>query len=710
MLGGGGLVAANVYATASESTSEQAGQVLASGAATIDCPDVGSELAAVPDEARTKVDRELALLDKQIAEAYQRLQSSADAIRQDGGFAENSIMNPLKDKRAATIERIVAAVDAAGDRPEGLDAFAPCILRASGNQAEQGEGQGGEQNGDGQGDEGQGDEGQGGNGNEGGNQESQEPGAGEGQDQGGDGGGDEGQGGNGGQAGNGPVAADFVDISTVQPNVQKPSAQGNASKGSFTTSCGVNANGLFNSDNVIVAPGVTNGAHHFHDYVGNQSNDAFASDEDLANAETTCENKGDKSSYFWPVVRLQNGTEEKDAASPGGGIEGNAGEIVTPKQVTMSFEGSPRGEVTAMPKLLRIITGDAKAFVNGPANANASWSCTGFEDRQLKDKYPLCPQGSDVVRTFKFQSCWDGRNIDSANHRTHVAFAGADGACANDFKAIPQLVQRIVYDIDAPSVADGGRTKPLFAVDSFPEQLHKPVTDHGDFINVFDEALMAEMVECINEGRECDAADIGGGDGGGGDGGNGGDEGGNGGGNGNGGGAEPTDPPAPTPDPTDGNEQPGNEQPGGDEPGNEQPGDDGQTEEPAGDGDESTAEPSADSPEETEPAGEAGKGDAGKGDAGKDEGGEDNTQPKAATSPSAVQSDAAGSTGGSPDGSDSGNAVPGPEPAEAGGVTEPQAVSGGLADTGTQLWPAAAGALLVLAGFVLLRRMANRSR
>ncbi|MFL1898557.1 DUF1996 domain-containing protein [Streptomyces tauricus] len=692
MLGGGGLVAANVYATASESTSGQTDQVLASGAATIDCPDVGSELAAVPDGSKTEVDKQLALLDKQIAEAYQRLQSSADAIKQDAAFAENSIMTPLKDKRAATIERIVAAIDAVGDRPEGLDAFAPCILRASGNQNEPENGQEGEQNGDAEG----------GNADDGAGQDGQDQGQGQddGQEQGQDQGAEQGQGeqppGNGGQAGNGPVAADFVDISTVEPNVSKPAAQGNASKGSFVTRCGVNENGLFNSDNVIVAPGVSNGAHHFHDYVGNQSNDAFASDEDLANAETSCEDQGDKSSYFWPVLRLQNGTDEKDAASPGGGIEGNAGEIIRPKAATMSFEGSPRGEVTAMPKLLRIITGDAKAFVNGPTNANASWSCTGFEDRQLKDKYPLCPQGSDVVRTFRFQSCWDGRNIDSANHRTHVAFAAADGSCANDFKAIPQLVQRIVYDVDAPSVADGGKSKPFFAVDSFPEQLHKPVTDHGDFINVFDEALMKEMVDCINEGRKCDGPDDGGNGGGNGGGGNGG--GGNGGG---GGGEEPTDPPAttPAPDPTGGNEEPGDDEPGTEQPGTEQPGDDepgdnGQSETPADNGAGNTAKPTAGN---TDAAGGADKGENDQGNG--------NAEPKADTSPSATQSDAAGSTGGSA----AGDAVPGPEPEDAGGVAAPQTVTGGLAETGTSLWPAAAGGLLVIAGFVLLRRISSRS-
>ncbi|NUP23118.1 MAG: hypothetical protein HOZ81_45080 [Streptomyces sp.] len=31
----------------------------------------------------------------------------------------------------------------------------------------------------------------------------------------------------------------------------------------------------------------------------------------------------------------------------------------------------------------------------------------------------------------------------------------------------------------------------------------KPVTDHGDFVNVFDEQLMNQKVECINAGQEC---------------------------------------------------------------------------------------------------------------------------------------------------------------------------------------------------------------
>ncbi|BCL24900.1 DUF1996 domain-containing protein [Streptomyces tuirus] len=662
-------MAANVYASATDGGSggdpagTRSGTGVAAAGATIDCPDVGSKLTSVPEQARGEVDKELALLDEQIAKAYQQLSESAQQVQQDPGFADNAVVNPLKEKRAATLERIAIAIDRVGDRPEGLEALAACTVEAGNEAPAQGEGQ---DAGDGQSAEEQG-------------QAGQEQGA------------------NGGQAGNGPVAADFADIKSVQPNAND---KGGASGGSFATSCGVNENGLFNSDNIIAAPGVTNGAHHFHDYVGNQSNNAFASDQDLAKAETSCDDQGDKSSYYWPVVRLQNGTQEQDAQKPGGGIEGNAGEIVTPKQVTLTFVGNPREKVTAMPRLLRIITGDAKSFVNGPANANASWSCTGFEDRQLKDKYPLCPQGSDVVRTFKFQSCWDGRNIDSANHRTHVAFADAAGNCPSGFRPIPQLVQRIVYDIDAPSLQDGGSTTPLFAVDSFPEQLHKPVTDHGDFINIFDEDLMKEMVDCINDGRKCGAGADGGQD--------------------PAPSEEPQEEPTKTPEapqeeptktpeapqeePTKTEEAP-QEEPtktpdapqngdGGGKPGDN--GDDGD------DGKGGDAKPPADEPDaEPEP-----------GDASTAPGG---ARPEVKATASADGGNAAGQGGGSKNGDDEdglgdsqavGQATSAAPTPSAPSRTEPQAVGqGGLADTGAQLWPAAAGAVLVIAGFVVLRRV-----
>ncbi|GHH34295.1 DUF1996 domain-containing protein [Streptomyces candidus] len=475
LLGGGGLVALN----ASASADEDPARLRAAGPrmATISCPEAANALTEVPRGARQDVDRELAAMDSRLTEAYRTFAES-----QERGGQQDAVLTPLKDERAASLDRIGDAIERqpGAERPRDLDALAACTMRAE---------DGGNRAGDNGTDAGTGGSGGAGSGRGGGEGAGQGDGAGSGN------GGVQGDGGaEGPRGGNGPESSDFVDIRSVRPNAPRVQNRRNASRGTFTTACGRNENGKFNPDNVIVAPGVSNGAHHMHDYVGNQATDAFSSDAVLAAGATTCRNPGDKSTYYWPVLRLQNGKDEADADADGGGKDQNTGEIQTPSQVTLDFVGNPTGRVTAMPRFLRIITGDAKAFTNGDANANASWSCTGFENRQLKDKYPVCPRGSKVVRTFRFQSCWDGANADSANHRTHVAFARPDGSCALGFRPIPQLVQRVVY-----TVPPG----PGFAVDSFPEQLHKPVTDHGDFINVFDEKLMRRMVSCINSGQHC---------------------------------------------------------------------------------------------------------------------------------------------------------------------------------------------------------------
>ncbi|MFF9141145.1 hypothetical protein ACF09G_26680 [Streptomyces albogriseolus] len=98
----------------------------ASGAGTISCPDVASQLPAVPASAQAEVTRNLALLDQQIAEANKRL---VDTVGQGGpNFVQNAILGPLKDKRIATVNRIATAIGRTADRPAGLDSLAACTL------------------------------------------------------------------------------------------------------------------------------------------------------------------------------------------------------------------------------------------------------------------------------------------------------------------------------------------------------------------------------------------------------------------------------------------------------------------------------------------------------------------------------------------------------------------------------------------------------
>jgi hypothetical protein len=110
----------------------------------------------------------------------------------------------------------------------------------------------------------------------------------------------------------GPDKELFVDITKVKPNVKKPRAEDDATTGTFTVDCGRNENEHFNPDNFIAQPGVRNGAEHLHDYVGNLSTNADSNNKSLQAAGTTC-NNGDKSAYFWPVVRINEAEEEEEA-------------------------------------------------------------------------------------------------------------------------------------------------------------------------------------------------------------------------------------------------------------------------------------------------------------------------------------------------------------------------------------------------------------
>jgi hypothetical protein len=46
--------------------------------------------------------------------------------------------------------------------------------------------------------------------------------------------------------------------------------------------------------------------------------------------------------------------------------------------------------------------------------------------------------------------CWDGVNLDSANHKSHVAYPGYNGKCPTTHPVkIPQLFFEIVWDTRA---------------------------------------------------------------------------------------------------------------------------------------------------------------------------------------------------------------------------------------------------------------------
>jgi len=278
----------------------------------------------------------------------------------------------------------------------------------------------------------------------------------------------------------------------VVPAVIEPPPGPDASTGTVEISCGRNEVGHNNTDNVVTSPGAHDGAHHMHDYVGNLSTDAFSTDASLAAAATTCTN-GDRSTYYWPVLRLLDG-QAGGGHQHGGGGDGNDGTVVKPSSVRIMFRGSPVSPVVAMPRFLRVSTGDAHAVTNGPKPfARVQWGCSEQSER-LRDRYPQCPAGKQVMRLFDFPSCWNGLTSDSETHRTHIVFPASNGVCQDGFFAVPALRIELAYDLPSGQP---------FAIDTFPDQHRSARADHSDFINVMTAEQMAHIVTCLNTAQRC---------------------------------------------------------------------------------------------------------------------------------------------------------------------------------------------------------------
>ncbi|MBL1100494.1 hypothetical protein [Streptomyces coffeae] len=130
----GGVTCASVVAGAAlADLSDPSGQgdVTASAAAAsrISCPPVSGSLPEVPAGARAEVDRNLALLDAQLAEAGSRLAASPGTGGPDPAFVRDTVLGPLKDQRSSTIERIARSISRQGvTAPSGLGALAGCSL------------------------------------------------------------------------------------------------------------------------------------------------------------------------------------------------------------------------------------------------------------------------------------------------------------------------------------------------------------------------------------------------------------------------------------------------------------------------------------------------------------------------------------------------------------------------------------------------------
>ncbi|MFE9064593.1 DUF1996 domain-containing protein [Streptomyces violaceusniger] len=231
-------------------------------------------------------------------------------------------------------------------------------------------------------------------------------------------------------------------------------------------------------DDPIVFPGLP-GASHMHSFFGNDSTNARTDLAALQRGRTSCSPTADLSSYWTPTL-YDNGKE------------------VEPTGTTFYYLGEGvRDDVIAtikpLPLGLRIVAGNAKATGVGDPTSIARWSCLHHGEVNPSKDFVNCPAGSMLESYLDFPQCWNGKDLDSPDHKSHMAYPVGGQCPATHPVAVPKLRQVLRY----PVSGDPARFK-LASGAGF--------TMHGDFFNAWPEDEMARRVrDCINVIVKCGA-------------------------------------------------------------------------------------------------------------------------------------------------------------------------------------------------------------
>jgi len=211
---------------------------------------------------------------------------------------------------------------------------------------------------------------------------------------------------------------------------------------------------------------------HLHQIVGgdsfNASMDPQKHDLVAKSGCTSCTFSEDFSNYWTAVLffRARNGSYKRVPQVPSEGLRGIGGITV--------YYIPPLGQnrTTAFKPGFRMLVGDAG--LRGPAEKgkvdpkvchrcmpktgdNRNLNCDPPDSVTLPTKF--CAGGIRSVLTFP--TCWDGVNLDSADHKSHVAYpiAGSvtdrfdyDGGKCPDTHPIkvPQVMYEVVWDVSVP--------------------------------------------------------------------------------------------------------------------------------------------------------------------------------------------------------------------------------------------------------------------
>lgn len=203
---------------------------------------------------------------------------------------------------------------------------------------------------------------------------------------------------------------------------------------------------------------------HLHQIVGGNSfkpnMDPKTHDLPSASTCTSCTFSEDFSNYWTAVLyfRARNGTFKRVPQYVSEGLQGNGGITV----YYIAQQNKTLG-VTAFKPGFRMLVGDATA--SAPTSArkvchrcmpatgdNSNINCGAPDSEKLPKGF--CAGGIRSIITFP--TCWDGVNLDSPDHQSHLAYAtgskpndvGPTGVCPPSHPVIiPQVMYEVMWDV-----------------------------------------------------------------------------------------------------------------------------------------------------------------------------------------------------------------------------------------------------------------------
>lgn len=246
----------------------------------------------------------------------------------------------------------------------------------------------------------------------------------------------------------------------------------------------------------IVLPG-NDGGSHLHTFIGNAGTDANSTYESLRNepAGSTCSGGAvNKSSYWFPSL-----------------IDGNANAVAEP---TLSFVyyktgywGQDGRDVQPVPAGLRMVSGSAATTTEQPTWI-ASWSCTtdfggGVPGNTLRDSpsIPRCDMGQLLGLKVLFPQCWDGVNLDSPDHKSHMSHPNFQGQCPSTHPVLlPEITLNVTWEMGPNGTNGFYLASDMMTPDDAPPGLGL----HADFFDAWEPQFQETLVtQCLNQRKDC---------------------------------------------------------------------------------------------------------------------------------------------------------------------------------------------------------------